>query len=121
MSSIAWLIAVAILAIFCAWWVAFRRLTGLQMQIDELRHDIRGLEAEYSGLLIRQLNKPRSRKARKLSGPSSETLEETAAPPVQLDEKNEEAAVPPVQLDKKNEEAAAPGQLDDKNSKGAEL
>lgn len=82
-------VAAVILAVF--WWVAFRRLTGMQMQIDELRRDIRGLEAEYSRLIVRQSNnlpKSRSRKARKLSSPSSDTLEETAAAPVQPDEKN---------------------------------
>jgi hypothetical protein len=68
-------VAAVILAVF--WWVAFRRLTGMQMQIDELRRDIRGLEAEYSRLIVRQSNnlpKSRSRKARKLLSPSSDAL-----------------------------------------------
>jgi len=86
-SLIGWFIALTILAIVCAAWrVAFGRLTGMQMQIDELRRDVRGLETEYSGLLIRQLSKSRSRKAPKSSSPSSDALEETAAPPVQVDE-----------------------------------
>jgi len=85
-----WLIAVTILAVFCAWWVAFRRLKGMQMQVDELRRDIRALERQCSGLLVSQLNlpKPRSRKARKLSSPSSDVLEQTAAASIQPDEKN---------------------------------
>jgi hypothetical protein len=71
---IAMIASAVILTVFCAWWVAFRRLTGMQMQIDELRRDIRGLEAEYSRLIVSQLNlpKPRSRKARKVSTPSSD-------------------------------------------------
>jgi hypothetical protein len=73
---IAMIASAVVLTVFSAWWIAFRRLTGMQMQIDELRRDIRGLEAEYSGWIVRQSNlpKPRSRKARKLSSPSSDVV-----------------------------------------------
>ena len=86
-----WLFAVTILAIFYAWWVAFRRLRGMQMQIDELRRELRTLQAQYSRLLVRQLKSatPRSRKAPKWSDPSSNMPQETSSlAPEQPDKKD---------------------------------
>jgi hypothetical protein len=93
-----WLIAVTILPVFCAWWVAFRRLTEMRMQLDKLRRDIVTLERQYSSLLVRQLNlpKPRSPKARKLSSPSSDLLEETEAAPIEPDGNNSKGSAPYV-------------------------
>jgi hypothetical protein len=104
---IAMIASAVILAVFCAWWVTFRRLRGMQMQIDELRRDIRGLEAEYSRLIVSQLNspKPRSRKARKLPSRSSDMLrpvfgrtwgeEKTTAPALPNEKHSEEYLVAP--------------------------
>jgi len=86
-----WLFAVTILAIFYAWWVAFRRLRGMQMQIDELRRELRTLQAQYSRLLVRRLKSatPRSRKAPKWSDPSSNMPQGTSSlAPEQPDKKD---------------------------------
>jgi hypothetical protein len=54
------LIAVAFLTLFCAWWVALwrqkRRATAMQLQLDELRRNVRRLEADYWSLVARFLN-----------------------------------------------------------------
>ena len=87
------MIAVTVLAVFCTLWVAFRRLRGMQVQIDELRRNIRTLEGQYSGLLVRQLNrKSSSRKAPKRSNPPSDTPQETVAAPLQPNEGNSKGA-----------------------------
>jgi hypothetical protein len=63
------LIAAAFLLGFFAWLIAFeeglrrlmgqRRSTGMQTQLDELRRDIRGLEAQRQNFLVRFLNSER--------------------------------------------------------------
>jgi hypothetical protein len=88
------LIAVTILAVFCAWWVAFKRL---KMHINVLRRDIGRLEeyigrleGQYGALLLHQvkLQKPRSGNARR-SNPLSDRLQETSSSaPEQRDKKD---------------------------------
>ena len=75
------LIAVVILSVFCALlaWRQQRRLVAMQAQLDNLSSAIRSLEADRERSFIRSLNLPRSRKAKKSSSPSSDTLE-IAAP-----------------------------------------
>jgi len=72
------LIAVTGLSLFGVWWVAVRRqkrrLTAMRMQLDELRGNVRSLEADYGSLLARFLN---------LSGsPKSPTVTDRTDPPV---------------------------------------
>jgi len=88
-------IGAAIVLGFCAALVAFgrqqRRLSAMQMQLDGVSRAIRKLEVAHEGLLVRLMNLPRLRKARKSSSPSSDTPEEKMTPsvaPKQLDEKN---------------------------------
>ena len=52
--------AVTALSLFCVWLIAFwrqeRRLTAMQMQLDELRCNVCRFEEDYGGLLARFLN-----------------------------------------------------------------
>jgi hypothetical protein len=75
-------VAAVILSAFCALlvWRQQRRFAAIQAQVDSLRSTLRNLEADHGRWFIRSLNLPRSRKARKSSSPSSDTLEEKIAP-----------------------------------------
>ena len=79
-------VAAVILSAFCALlvWRQQRRFAAMQAQLDNLSSAIRNLEAERERRFIRSLNLPRSRKARKSSSPSSDTLEEKIAAPGQF-------------------------------------
>ena len=79
-------VAAVILSAFCALLVSRqqRRFAAMRMQLDNLSSAIRNLEAERERWFIRSLNLPRSRKARKSSSPSSDTLEEKIAAPGQF-------------------------------------
>jgi hypothetical protein len=81
--------AVAVLSVFFALlaWRQQRRLAVMQTQLDNLSSAIRSLEADRERPFIRSLNLPRSRKARKSSSPSSDTLEQKMTAPTQPDEK----------------------------------
>jgi hypothetical protein len=82
---IALIVAVILLA-FCASlaWRRQRRLAAMQMQLDGLGQAISSLEAAHQALLVRFMNLPRSRRARKSSSPWSDTLEEkTSIAPTQ--------------------------------------
>jgi hypothetical protein len=79
-------IAAVVLLVVCvslAW--AWRRLVAIQTQLDSLSSAINSLEVGHQGLLVRFMNLPRSRKARR--SPLSDTPEEKIAP-TQPDEKN---------------------------------
>jgi hypothetical protein len=82
-------VAAVILSLFCALlaWRQQRRLAAMQIQLDKLSSAIRSLESDYERLFIRSLNLPRSRKARKSSNTSSDTLEEKATALTLLDER----------------------------------
>ena len=93
--SIGWLIAAAILSVFCVSlvWRHQRRLAAMQTQLDSLSSDIRRLEAAHDGLLVRHMKLPRSRKAPKWSNPSSDTLQETSSlAPKQPDKKDSDGS-----------------------------
>jgi hypothetical protein len=83
-------IATVILLVFCASlaWRQQRRLVAMQTRLDSLSSAIRRLEVAHEGLLVRFMNLPRSRKARKSSSPSSDIRKEELTVPTQLDEKN---------------------------------
>jgi hypothetical protein len=53
-----------------------RRLAAMQRQIDRHSTEIHRLQEAYSQLLVRSLNSPKPRKARKTSTPSSDTSQE---------------------------------------------
>ena len=78
-------VAAVILSVFCALlvWRQQRRFAAMQAQLDNLSSAIRNLEADRERRFIRSLTLPRSRKARKTSSPSSDTLEEKIAAPGQ--------------------------------------
>jgi hypothetical protein len=82
-------VAAVILSLVCALlaWRQQSRLAAVQIQLDKLSSAIRSLESDYERLFIRSLNLPRSRKARKSSSPSPDTLEEKATAPTLLGEK----------------------------------
>ena len=82
-------IAAVVLLVVCvslAW--AWRRLVAIQTQLDSLSSAINSLELAQQSLLVRFINLPRSRRARKSSSPWSGTLEEKMTAPTQPDEKN---------------------------------
>ncbi len=86
-------IAAMILLVFCALaWRQQRRLAAMQVQLDNLRKDIRKevrrLEIAHEGLLVRLMNLPRSKKARRPSSQSSDLLEQKMTAPKQPDEKS---------------------------------
>jgi hypothetical protein len=88
-------VAAVILSVFCASlaWRQRSRLATVQIQLDNLSGAIRSLESDEERLFIRSLNLRRSRKARKSSSPSPNTLEENATAPTLLDEKTAEPAL----------------------------
>ena len=69
-------------------WRQQRRLAVMQTQLDTLSRSIRTLEAAHESLLVRFMNLPRVRKARKSSSGSSDSVREKSTAPTQLDEKN---------------------------------
>jgi len=82
-------IAAVILLLVCAslgW--AWRRIATIQAQLDSLSSAIDRLELAHQGLLVRFMNLPRSRKARKSLGPWSDAFDEKMKAPTQQDEKN---------------------------------
>jgi hypothetical protein len=82
-------IAVVVLLVVCvslAW--ALRRLAAIQTQLDSHSSAIDSLELAHQGLLVRFMNLPRSRKARKSSGPWSDTFDEKMKAPTQPADKN---------------------------------
>jgi hypothetical protein len=85
------LIVAVILLVFCASliWRQQRRLSAVQTQLDGLSQTISSLEAAHHALLVRFMNLPRSRRARKSSSPWSDSLEEkmtSSIAPTQPDE-----------------------------------
>jgi Tfp pilus assembly protein PilO len=65
----------AILLVVCVL-LAWRRVTAMQAQLDKLSNAINTLKSDHERALIRSLNLSKSRKTRKSSRPSSDTLEE---------------------------------------------
>ena len=104
--ALAWiaLIVAVILLVFCASDLAStaslssdanatqqRRLAAMQTQLDGLSQAISSLEAAHHALLVRFMNLPRSRRARKSSSPWSDSLEEkmtSSIAPTQPEDKN---------------------------------
>ena len=78
--------AVAVLSVFFALlaWRQQRRLAVMQTQLRNLSRAVRNVEYDQERLFIKSL---KSRKARKSSSPSSDTLEQKMAAPAQPDEK----------------------------------
>jgi len=82
-------IAAVVLLVVCvslAW--AWRRLVAIQTQLNGVTSAVNSLEQAHQSLLVRFMNLPRSRKARKSSSPWSDTLLEEKTAPTQPDEKN---------------------------------
>jgi hypothetical protein len=65
-------IAAVVLLVFCA--LLERHLAAMQVQLNSLTSDIRRLEAEHHSLLVRFMYLPKSRRGRKPSSQSSDTL-----------------------------------------------
>ena len=82
------IVAVVLLVVCVSLAWAWRRLAAIQTQLDSLSSAINSLELAHQGLLVRFMNLPRSRKARKSSSPWSDPLEEKLTAPTQPDEKN---------------------------------
>jgi hypothetical protein len=82
-------IAAVILLVVCisvVW--AWRRLAAMQAQLNNLSSAVNSLELAHQGLLVRFMNLPKSRRARKSSSPWSDTLEERRTVPTELNEEN---------------------------------
>ena len=82
------IVAVVLLVVCVSLAWAWRRLAAIQPQLDSLSSAINSLELAHQDLLVRFMNLPRSRKARKSLSPRSDTLEEKLTAPTQPDEKN---------------------------------
>jgi len=81
-------IAAAILLVLCvSLALAWRRLAAIKAQLNSLSGALHRLEGAESKSLIRSLNSPKSRNARKSPSPSSDALEERMTAPTQPDEK----------------------------------
>ena len=80
--------AVILLVVFISLVWAWRRLAAMQAQLDSLTSAINSLELAYQGLLVRFMNLPKSRIARKSSSPWSDTLEERMTVSTQPNEEN---------------------------------
>ena len=76
------IVAVAVLSVLV--WGQQRRLAVMQTQLRNLSRAVRNVEYDQERLFIKSL---KSRKARKSSSPSSDTLEQKMAAPAQPDEK----------------------------------
>ena len=82
-------IVLSVLSVVCvllAW--IWRRLAAIQTQLDNLSSAVNSLELAHQGLLVRFMNLPRSRRARKSSSPWSDTLGDQMTLPAQPDEEN---------------------------------
>ena len=91
-------IATLILSVFCALLVLRqqRRLATVQTQLDRHDTEIHGLQGAHSQLLVRSLNSPKPRKARKSSSPSAD-----------MSERNMTTSIAPKQAEKKEAAVSA--------------
>jgi hypothetical protein len=80
--------AVILLAVYISLVWAWRRLAAMQAQLNNISSAVNGLELAHQGLLVRFINLPKSRRARKSSSPWSDRLEEPLTVPTQRDEEN---------------------------------
>jgi len=81
-------VAAVTLSVFCALlaWRQRRWFAAMQTQLNSLSSDIVRLEAAHQGLLVREMNLPRSRRSRngqKGASPRFGTLEESMTAPMQ--------------------------------------
>jgi hypothetical protein len=80
--------AVILLVVFISLVWAWRRLAAMQAQLDSLTSAVNSLELAYQRLLVRFMNLPKSRIARKSSSSWSDTLEERMTVSTQPNEEN---------------------------------